>query len=244
MGATSWVDANHPLAAPAPCSARLSKQHRDVDQLGMEQGRSLARPIVLAEEDAVIAHEQDRRRVVQSEAPEAVEKAAEPVVRHGHACLIGRLKAADVAVAEVARRACVADVRDLIAAVVGVAVHVEVAPRRRPWLVRLEAVDDHQEAALTLRRGEEPRRRTKDARARLLELVAPAPVVRKVLPDRVDARLRAQRTRREAPQRLGARHERARTRSPRWPSTRTKRSGLRRNGSRTPVYPRNGLSVT
>ena len=104
-----------------------------------------------------------------------VEEDAEPAVGHRHLGRVDRPHPGQqdrpVRAVEIAAHRRVVGARRLRAVVVRVAVHVHVAPRRRPGLVRLEGVDHDRERALARRRLEHARGVAEDARRERARLV-------------------------------------------------------------------------
>ncbi|MEX2024952.1 MAG: hypothetical protein WD993_07740 [Thermoleophilaceae bacterium] len=188
----------------------VADHQRHVNQLRVQAVVALPRPVVLAEQDAVIADEADHGRLGEPAIADAVEEAAEPVVDHRHGRLVDDLQPLELCRGEVAG-AAVLEVGDLRALVVGVAVHAHVLGRRRPRLVRIEGVDAEEERPVV--RGlvellggglEHPCRRG-------LAGVLAAAVVGEVALDGVDLGLVVAHRRGEPVARLGQRHRRRRT---------------------------------
>ena len=141
-------------AAPAPgvAAARVHHDERHADQLRVQRDRALPGHAVVAQVDAVVGHEHDDRVALEPQGVEPVEEDAEPAVGHRHLGRVERPHAFEQQLArgpaEVARHLRVVRLGRLRPAVVRVAVHVHVAARRRPGLVRLERVDHEGEGAL------------------------------------------------------------------------------------------------
>ena len=75
--------------------ARVDDHQRDAGQRRVQRGRDLARPAVLAEQDAVVGDQGDDRLVLQVQLVHAVEQDAEPAVGHRHLAGVEVAQAAD-----------------------------------------------------------------------------------------------------------------------------------------------------
>ena len=133
---------------PARLALGVDDDARHLDQLRVQLLRDLAGPAAIAEQDAVVAQEDDRGVLVQAELPKAVEELAQPAVGIGQRGRVDGVHLAQLVGLEVGLGARVARGARVGPAVGRVGVHVDELVRRAPGLVRIEAVDDQRERLL------------------------------------------------------------------------------------------------